>query len=279
MQQTAVEAPSRGIGLVEILVAVALFTLVGTVALVQLQAARRNLELGQRRIELQQSIRAGFGRLVEDARRAGLAVRPDDDPLRPDEPFEAAYATALTVRADFDGRGPEAETPEIALAGSGPFGTVTTGNDEILTYVLAKPDGSSADSLTFEADVVGVPRDGRVETVRVERIALDHDDPPYTLYRVRVRPDSTRTLREPVADQIARMRLSYFDGSGTEIPAAGGADDIDSIRSRAAIRRIRIELVGVSRIRNVREFHLETEISPRNADLAGLERAKSLPAS
>ena len=75
------------------------------------------------------------------------------------------------------------------------------------------------------------------------------------------------------------MRLSYFDGSGAEIPAAGGADDTDSIRGRAAIRRIRIELVGISRTRNVREFHLETEISPRNADLAGLGGTKSVPAS
>jgi hypothetical protein len=272
---------SRGIGLVEILVAVAVFALVGTIVLTQLQAARRNLELGCRRIELQQSTRLGFGRIVEEVRLAGLAVRPDGDPLRPDEPFEAAYATALTVRGDLDGRGPEADDPEIALAGSGPFGCVTTGNDEIVTYVLAKSDGSSAESLTFEADVVGVPRDGQIETVRVDRIALDHVDPPYTLYRVRVRPDSTRTIREPVADQIARMHLSYFDGSGMEIPAPGGADDADSILSRASIRRIRIELVGISRTRsqhwidpsdpdpktrNHKKLHLETEITPRNAD-------------
>jgi hypothetical protein len=172
----------------------------------------------------------------------------------------------------------------MSLAGQGPFANITTGNDEIVGYVLAKPDGSSSDAIVFEADVSGVPRDGVVETVTITGVAATHDDPPYTLYRVSVRPDSTRTTRSPVIDHVRSLRLTYFDRTGEVIDPPGGGEDDGARQARAEICRIRVSLEGVvadpdprwsdprdphPATRRRRKFTLRADVSPRNLGLAG----------
>ena len=195
MRRSLGRIDERGLSLVEILVAVGLSIVLTGAALVQYGAARRALERGHARAGLQQALRVGFDRLTTDLRLAGLAVHPDDHASRPDEGIEAAFAGALVIRADFDGHTVEANDPEERLAAGGPFPTVTTGNDEIVAWVLAKADGSSPDTLTFHADVENEPRDGIVEPVTIGGVALSQDDPPYTLYRVHLRPASRRAAR------------------------------------------------------------------------------------
>jgi len=275
-------AGQRGLTIVEILVATALFALVSVLALVQYQATRRALAAGQYLAELQQTTRRGFDLLTRDLYLAGLGVDPDGDPSRPDEAIEGAFAGAVVLRADLDAQTAKATDPEESLALGGAFDNVTTGNDEIVAYVLAKPDGTSTGSLVFEADVAGVPRDGLVERVSIESVAAVGDDPPYTLYRVVVRPDSTNTLRSPVADGIRALRLTYFDAAGNEMTPPGGAED--ARRSRAEIRRIRIELEGLAPepdprwsdpedsdpdTRHHRKFRIVAQLSPPNLDLGG----------
>jgi len=109
------------------------------------------------------------------------------------------------------------------------------------------------------------------------------DDPPYTLYRVVVRPDSTNTLRSPVADGVRALRLNYFDAAGNELAPPGGADA--ARRARAEIRRIRIELEGMAPesdphwrdpadsdpdTQHHRKFRIVTQLSPPNLALGGL---------
>jgi len=272
----------RGVLLAEILVALALFVLVVAVALTHYEAARRALDKGGALVDLQQSLRAGFDRITDDVRAAGLGTNPDGHPLRPDEGIEVALATAMAIRADLDGHTDRATDPEHDLARGGPFASVPTGNDEILVYVLAKADGSSPGTLHFDADVVGVPRDGVVERVTVAHVALMHDDPPYTLYRVTVRPDSTHVVRAPVIDHVRSLRFTYFDGAGRPLVPPGGADTGAARSARASIRSVRIELEGLTRhedprwldphdgyppTRRRRKFRLAGEVAPRNLGL------------
>jgi type II secretory pathway pseudopilin PulG len=270
--------------LVEVLVAIGLFAIAAVAALAQYQAARRAMEVAGAVAELQQALRVGFDQLAAGIRAAGLGVHPDENALRPDEGIEAAFAGAVVIRADFDGETTGATDPERALAEGGPFANVTTGNDEIVAYVLAKPGGSSPDAFGFDADVRGVPRDGLVETVTIAGVALIHDDPPYTLYRVTVRPDSTGTVRSPVVENVRSLRLTYFDRAGEAIDPPGGTDDDAARLARASIRRIRIDLEGLAgepdprwvdphdldpATRRHRKFRISSDVSPRNLDLSG----------
>jgi type II secretory pathway pseudopilin PulG len=284
MRDARIARGEVGTTLVEILVAVGVFALAAAVALGQFEAARRGLATGNARAEMQQSLRAAFDRLTDDARAAGFAVQPDEVALRPDEAVEGAYAGAMVVRADYDARTADAATPEDSLAQGGPFENVTTGNDEIVAYVLAKPDRSSPDALAFDADVRGVPRDGVVETVTIPDVALAHDDPPYTLYRVTVRPDSTATMRSPVIDRVRSLRFTYYDGAGNVIDPPGGVDGDAAREARASIRRIRVALEGLAREPDPhwrdardpdpttwrhRKFRLTGDVSPRNLGFTG----------
>jgi prepilin-type N-terminal cleavage/methylation domain-containing protein len=282
MIQVAPRSDGRGLTLVEALVALAVLGVGLAVALGQFETVRRALADGESSAQLQQTLRVGFDRLSTELRAAGLGVEPDGNTSRPDEAIEAAHERALVIRADFDARTPDASVPEQALAAGGPFANVTTGNDEIHAWVLAKPHGSCPHVIEFSADVEGVPRDGTVETVTIPRVALDHDDPPYTLYRVTVRPDSTRTVREPVIDNVHSLRFTYFDAGGNALHPPGGAEDDLARRTRSAIRRVRIELEGIGprrgpgstdlgdpATRSRRRYRLVGDVTPRALGLPG----------
>jgi hypothetical protein len=121
--------------------------------------------------------------------------------------------------------------------------------------------------------------------VTISDVALTHDDPPYTLYRVTVRPDSTHTVRSPVIDSVRSMRFTYYDRAGNAIDPPGGADDATGRQGRGAIRRIHVDLEGLVRDPDPhwrdahdpdpstwrhRKFRLAGDVSPRNLGLAGL---------
>ena len=267
-----------GVGLAEHLVAVAIFALVIVVSLSQLGSARRAFELGVDRAELQQVLRVAADRLLRDLRGAGLNTNLDGDPDHPDEAIEAAGGTAIVIRGDADAATPDAHDPEDVLAG-GAFENVSTGNDEIVGYALAKPGAVGGDTLSFDADVGEVPRDGLTETVLLKHVALTHDDPPYTLYRFHVKSNSSSVVRTPVIDNVRSLRFTYFDGSGTVLCDSCGGD---GPTVRASIRRIRVEIEGLTRdpdprwtdphdshsgTSRHRKFQLALDITPPNLGL------------
>ena len=282
-------ARPRGFALAEQLVGLALLAVASAVALLVFGSARRSFEWGDNAAESQQAVRAGLDRLVSDLRAAGLNVRPDDDATRPDEAIEAAYDTAIVVRGDLDGRDPtDARDPEALLEG-GAFGTVSTGNDEIAVWALAPDGGGGPDTLLFEADVAEVPRDGVVEVVRVPGVALVHNDPPYTLYRITLDNDAAEfggrgfLVWTPVADNVVSLRFRYHDGAGDAINDGfdpdrpgddiGGGDAPGPRALRASVERIEVELSGAARdpdprTRARRRFSLAVSVSPPNLGLA-----------
>ncbi len=295
----------RGLSIVEVLVAITILVLTTTAALVVYDAGWHSVKNGENATEQQQMVRISFDRLKSDLQLAGLNYNPDGT-ARPDEQIEAAYDTAVVVRADFDIQDPARNrTPEDVLAG-GAFDWISTGNDEIVVYVLAKPDGSSVDTLTFDADVKDSPRDGVVETVSIPDVALVHDDPPYTLYRISLNNDTGTwgspdfLVRTPIAENVRSLSLRYYDSSGAQINAfdlsqtaddIGGGETPAARRDRSRIHRIELDLEGLTRDPDLywkdpddadpdtwafRKFQLRGDVSVRNVGMIGVE---DLPAN
>src|SRR5262245_44284728 len=177
--------------MLEALISLAVLVWASVAALGVYQEMWEAFKGGENAAEQQQAVRLAFDKLVLDLQVAGFNYNPDGDALRPDEQIEAAFDTAIAIRADFDDQDTSARgTPETSLAGDA-FDVVSTGNDEIVVYALAKADGSSSGTLTFSADVEEDQRDGVVETVSIPDVALAQNDPPYVLYRITLNNDST----------------------------------------------------------------------------------------
>lgn len=279
-----------GMTLVELLVASAILMVAIGASLALYDATWDSFEQGEAAAEQQQGLRIAFEKLGLEMQMAGFNFNPDGDPARADEQIEAAFDTAVVLRADFDGE------IEISLAGDA-FETVSTGNDEIVAYALGKPDGSSSHSLRFEADMEEVPRDGEIEAVDIDGIELVHDSPPYALYRLTFSPDPSDwgteafVRREMLANNIGSMSFRYFDDAGTQINPytlddtsddIGGSEDEAGQRSR--ISRVEIDLLGLSPspdpswfdpgdsnplTRKLRKFRLTSSINARNLGLVG----------
>lgn len=278
-------AGQAGLSLGEILVAIAVLAVASVIALSLHDSARRSVKKGENAAEQQQTVRIAFDRLTTDLRMAGHNANPDGDAARPDEPIEGAFDTAIVIRADFDADDPSASaTPEAALATGGAFATVSTGNDEIVTYVLARPDGTSADTLTFFADV-GSPRTGVVRRVDIPRVSLAQGDPPYTLYRITLGNSDGSPVRMPLAENVRSLRFSYHGWDGVPMAGPGGADSAGAKAARGVVRRITVELSGLTRdpdpgwedaedpdprTRAYRKFRLAGDVAPRNLGLKGL---------
>lgn len=272
-------AEERGFSLVEMMIASAIFAIAAAVAFILYTAAQKSYKAGQNFTDQQQNTRAGFDRLLSDIRNAGYNYNPDGSKTRTDEQIEAAYDTAIVLRSDLDFEDPALKgAPETSIQGI--FNTVSTGNDEVVAYVLAKPTWSGGSTLTFNADIdnptraalvylgnnisVG-PRDSAVEPVRLGNAAVVQDSPPYTLYRVTLNNDvssyssganptaDTFFVKQPVADNIKAMTFRYFDDQGILVSPntpgdpsddIGGAESASPTRSR--IRRIVVDLVGMT---------------------------------
>ena len=296
----------RGMTLVEILVAVAILAVVMVVVLSIYDLSRKSFKKGENVTEQQQAVRIAFDQMVADLRSTGFNYNPDGSTIRPDEQFEAAYDTAVVVRGDFDAEDPVASlTPESTLGGV-TFLTVSTGNDEIYTYVLAKPDGTSTGTMTFDADVQQDPRDGTVETVSIPNVAMVHDDPPYTLYRITLNNAASTWgtasffTRTPLIDNVYSMNFKYYDQAGLQ---SNGVFDLTSIAediggddggvaedTRTAIKRVTVELTGLTPEPDMswvdendpyaatekhRKFTLAGDISPRNIGMIGIKDLNS----
>ena len=290
-----------GFSLIEMLLAAAIFSIVAAVAFIFYTAAQKSYKAGENFSDQQQSTRVAFDRMISDIRLAGFNTNPDGDASRVDEQVEGAWDTAVTIRGDFDFEDPAASTsPEAALAGA-VYNVVSTGNDEIVTYVLAKPGPSGPDTLTLVLDP-DRPRAKSNKTISIPNIALVQDDPPYTLYRVTLAdvtgafPTSPNAssdfIYEPVADNLKSMAFQYRPDSGVllnpDTPAdpsddLGGADANSVARSR--IRRIAVNLVGMTPDEDLdfvdatdatatthyRKFDLQSDVNAENLGKTGMK--------
>ena len=283
-----------GFSLVEMLLASAIFSIVAAVVFIFYTAAQKSYKSGENFSDQQQSTRVAFDRMVSDIRLAGFNTNPDGDQTRVDEQVEGAWDTAITIRGDFDFEDPAASvTPESALAGS-TYNVVSTGNDEVVTYVLAKPGPTGPDTLSLRLDT-DKPRTKTVKSISIPNVALVQNNPPYTLYRVTLADISgsfpgapnaaSNFVYEPVADNIKSMTFQYLPDSGAQLgpdTPANSADDLGgsdaNSLTRSKIRRIAVNLVGMTPDEDMdfvdasdatatthyRKFDLQTDVNAEN---------------
>jgi len=291
-----------GMTLAEILVAMTVFVVAAAIAMILYNALTQSYKRGDNATSSQQNTRVGFESLVTDLRMTGFNYNPDGA-ARPDEQIEGAWETAITIRGDFDFEDPSARlTPELILAaGTSPYNVVSTGNDEIVTFALAKQDGTGGSALAFRADVLPAIRDGALDDVSIANLALVQDAPPYTLYRITGKPSATTVTRTPVADNIYALRFRYYDAAGALVGPStptdpsddiGGGDTSSAIAARASIKRIEVLLTGmtpdpdlnytdpsdpITATRNYRKFTLTQDVSPRNVGYVGRPDIDTIP--
>lgn len=299
MQKTGTYHPGRrGFTLAEVMVAIAIFAVISAIALTLYQQLQKSFKQGENAAFQQQNTRIAFDRMISDLRLAGFNYNPDGDGTRPDEQIEMMWPNAITVRGDYDFETSDAATPESTLGGpSMTYGVVSTGNDEIVTYALGKPSGAGGTTLTFDADVSNVPRDGTLETVQIPNVFVDSNSPPYTLYRITLKPGGTplSTIAEkvPIADDIRNLEFTYYDEGGNDLSDPnyaytivwGGADSAAAKESRSRVAKIEVRVVGMTRdpdlaymdptdtnpaSRNFRKFELSGNVSPRNLGFVGV---------
>ena len=288
-------AGERGLSLIEVLVSTAVLALAILVALTIYDASRKAFVKGENATEQQESVRIAVDLMTSDIRMLGLNVNPDGNINRPDEQLEGALDHAVVLRGDFDASDSAASaTPESSLAGAA-FSTVSTGNDEIVAYVLSRPDGTGPDTITFEADVAEPSRDGDVEPVTIDNVVLDPTTPPYTLYRVTLNNDSQKygspafVVRTPVAENVRDLRFVYRSAAGSfKDPSATISETASAKALRSSLTRVGLSLVGMTRQQDLgyndpsdaaaprhRKFELKGDVTPRNMRFKGIEDLNS----
>jgi prepilin-type N-terminal cleavage/methylation domain-containing protein len=295
----------RGFSLIEMLVASAVFAIAAAVAFILYTAAQKSYKSGENFTDQQQATRVAFDRLISDLRLAGFNSNPDGDSTRIDEQIEGAWDTAVTFRGDFDFEDPAASlNPETSLPGTA-YNVVSTGNDEIVTYVLAKP--GSGDTLALRMDV-DKPRTKTLKDVTISGVAHLQSNPPYTLYRVSLAdvtvfpstpPNGTSFVFEPVAENIRTLTFQYYDDAGVllnpDTPAVT-VDDIGgsqgNVLTRGRIRRIAVNLVGMTAdedpayidtsdalaaTQHFRKFDLQSDVNIENLGRSGVKDVDITP--
>ena len=277
--------------LIEVLVATAILSVAIVVALTVYDASRKAFSKGENATEQQASVRIAFDLMTSQIRMLGLNVNPDGDLSRPDEQLEGALDHAVVFRGDFDRLDAAANgTPEATLAG-GAFRAVSTGNDEIVAYVLSNPDGTGPDTITFQADVRESPRDGDVEPVSIGNVVLNPSSPPYTLYRVTVNNDAAAygspgfLVRTPVVENVRDLSFTYFGTVGTFKDASATIPETSAAKAgRSGLTRVNVSLVGMTRQQDFnyldpsdsaapryRKFELKGDVTPRNLRFRGIQ--------
>jgi prepilin-type N-terminal cleavage/methylation domain-containing protein len=285
----------RGMSLIEVLVATAILALAIIIALVVYDASRKAFKKGENATEQQEAVRIAYDRLTADLRMLGYNANPDGNVNRPDEQLEAALDHAIVFRGDFDITDATASaTPESTLD-NGAFPAVSTGNDEIVAYVLSKPDGTGPDTITFQADVAEASRDGDVENVSINNVVLNPTEPPYTLYKVTLNNDNSTygsaafVTRVPVVENVRDLAFTYHNTTTTFKDAAATIPETTAAKTaRNELTHIGVSLVGMTRDQDIdfndtadpasrrfRKFELKGDITPRNMRMKGLQDLNS----
>ena len=280
-----------GMSLVEVLVATAVLAIAVIISLTVYDAARKSFKKGENATEQQEAVRIAYDRLTADMRMLGFNANPDGSVTRPDEQLEVGLDHAIIFRGDFDAEDPALRVDhETALAG-GAFNVVSTGNDEVVGYVLARPDGTGPDTITFQADVDDEPRDGAVTNVTVNNVVLNPTNPPYTLYKVSLNNNvgtccsGAFIVRTPIVENVRNLTFQYFDGTSAAAIAAPGAAETATVKAtRAGITKFNVSLIGMTRDPDMnyndtsdpasaqyRKFELRGDVIPRNMRMKGIQ--------
>lgn len=247
-------AAQRGMTLMETLVAVAIFAIVFLAALTLYTSANRAYLQTDAAAVQQQNVRFAMDRMMQTLHDAGAGYNALGSAKLADEQIEGAWDAAIFTRGDFDN---QRENTGTSLE-SATFPIITTGNDEIVGYVLLK-NGTGSVPISIKADF-SAPRDAiyttqtnitgeETKTINVAAATVaEQTNPPYQLARVTFNAAGAAQY-EIIAENIYRMKFEYYGATGNSaiLGASAGTGGADNERDeRAAVRRIRVRLMGMA---------------------------------
>jgi prepilin-type N-terminal cleavage/methylation domain-containing protein len=282
---------AEGMTLIEVLVATALLAIAILAALGLYDAARGSFKKGENATAQQEGVRIAYDRIGADLRMLGYNANPDGSTTRNDENLEVGLDHAIIFRGDFDGEDPVKKNDVESTFAGGAYSVVSTGNDEVVGYVLSNPDGTGPDTITFQADVDDAPRDGNKATVTVNNVVLNPTSPPYTLYKISLSNNVASCcsgdfiVRTPVAENIRNLTFQYYNPTSTApIAAPGQTETAAAIATRASITRFNVSLIGMTKDPDMnyndttdpaaptyRKFELRGDVVPRNMKMKGVK--------
>ncbi|HPR65145.1 MAG TPA: prepilin-type N-terminal cleavage/methylation domain-containing protein [Thermoanaerobaculia bacterium] len=220
----------HGFTLIEVLVAITIFTILMIAALKVYDQSQRSFILGEQQSDVQQNLRFAFEKVTGELRLAGFDFNHDADAMRPDEQLEGIWPGAIVFRANYDPSNDETKNdsaPTYIDKNDPLFSVVTTTNEEIHAFVLSKDPSQalagSNEKIEFWADT-SKPRDATLTTmanqekITISNISLTQSKPPYTLYLVTF-PDAdepSTPVFTPLASNIFSMKFTYFDQWGVD---------------------------------------------------------------
>jgi hypothetical protein len=284
-----------GMSLIEVLVATAILVIAVIIALAVYDAARNSFKKGENATVQQEEVRIAYDRLTADLRMLGFNFNPDGSTSRLDEQLEVALDHAIIFRGDFDAEDPARNDDHESDLAGGMFSVISTGNDEVVGYVLSKPDGTGPDTITFQADVNDEPRDGAVATVTVNNVVLNPTSPPYTLYKISLNNNvgtccsGDFIVRTPIVENVRNLTFQYFDATTPTPIAAPGSTELAAVKTvRAGVARFNVSLIGMTKdpdmnytdttdpaARKYRKFELRGDVVPRNMRMKGMQDLES----
>jgi len=247
----------RGMTVIEALVAVLVFSVVFLAALGLYQAANKAYMATDAATIQQQNIRFAMDRIGDTIRGSGADYNVAGLLSIPDEQIEGAWESAIFVRGNYN------DAREGALESTS-HPIVTTGNDEIVGYVLCKAGNTVCDpttnttSITIKADFSS-PRDAALtsgtitneETSGAINVAATtlagETDPPYQLVKVTFNAGGNPQY-QIIANNIFRMSFAYVDNTGAAMTTYGSADggSLADRVARASVRQIDVNLIGMA---------------------------------
>ncbi|HVT44779.1 MAG TPA: prepilin-type N-terminal cleavage/methylation domain-containing protein [Thermoanaerobaculia bacterium] len=244
-----------GLTLPEVMIALTIFLVVMIATYMIFERAQEAYKISEATSSQQQDVRLTFSKMVETVRAAGLNINPLGDRQLTDEWIEGAWESAIFVRGDFD------RSREAALegTGAGEHSVITTGNDEIVGYVLRKTGVATTIDVKLDLSAprnqafnsasppAAINEETKSITVAATTVA-GQTSPPYDLYKITF-DDDGNVVQELQATNIFQLELRYYDADGTRITTLpGGVDGASNAGrdSRKEIRSIEIILNGMS---------------------------------
>ena len=244
----------RGLTLIETLVAIIVFTVVFLTALMLYQNASRAYLRTDAAVIQQQNMRFTMDRVSDALRDAGAGHNMLGARNLADEQIEGAWESAVFIRGDYDGKREDGSDGGTDLKNA-TFPIVTTGNDEIVGFVLRK-EGANSYPITLRMDLTGTGRDAIYtndtsitgeESVTVDVAATtlaEQTNPPYDLAKVTFNA-AGQPVYEVIASNIRQLQFGYLPATGTTAVAAYGGANTER-DERKTIRKIDVSLQGMS---------------------------------
>jgi prepilin-type N-terminal cleavage/methylation domain-containing protein len=261
------ERNDQGFTVLEILIAVAIGTIILLGLYALLETGQSTTSRGEQKLEIQQAARAGLDTMVRDLRMAGSGVPNPQDYANPPAAFTAGTADSISFLAD-------PLNANTVLTANAPPGTTVISLDSTTSFAAGGTiyifgnDGASPPANCWETRVIA-SKTGTSLTLDAglsnSYIAGSQVAQPrtyaYDLQGTTLRRDAgDGNGAQPLAENISAMTIRYYDTADAEISPLSLPAHLHDIRRL----EIRITAFKNNPLQGDQTFLLNSSVRPRN---------------